>query len=48
MSDLIKRHQDVIAPVIAFDTDVVAEWAQGIWVHTPMAGNMPTSPAGRP
>ncbi len=33
MSDLIKRHQDVIAPVIAFDTDVVAERAQGIWVH---------------
>ena len=34
MSDLIKRHRDVIAPVIAFDTDVVAERAQGIWVHT--------------
>jgi 4-aminobutyrate aminotransferase len=33
MSDLIKRHQDVIAPVIAFDTEVVAERAQGIWVH---------------
>ena len=34
MSDLIKRHRDVIAPVIAFDTDVIAERAQGIWVHT--------------
>jgi 4-aminobutyrate aminotransferase len=33
MSDLIKRHQDVIAPVIAFDTEVIAERAQGIWVH---------------
>jgi 4-aminobutyrate aminotransferase len=34
MSDLIKRHLDVIAPVISFDTDVIAERAQGIWVHT--------------
>ena len=33
MPDLIKRHQNVIAPVIAFDTEVIAERAQGIWVH---------------
>jgi 4-aminobutyrate aminotransferase len=34
MSDLIKRHRDVIAPVMAFDTEVIAERAEGIWVHT--------------
>jgi len=34
MSDLINRHTDVIAPVINFDTDVIAERAEGIWVHT--------------
>lgn len=34
MSDLISRHRDVIAQVMAFDTDVIAERAQGIWVHT--------------
>ncbi|MEX0946605.1 MAG: aminotransferase class III-fold pyridoxal phosphate-dependent enzyme [Acidimicrobiia bacterium] len=34
MSDLISRHQGLIAPVIAFDTDVIAERAEGIWVHT--------------
>lgn len=34
MSDLIKRHRDVIAPVMVFDTEVIAERAQGIWVHT--------------
>ena len=32
MSDLIKRHRDVI---IGFDTEVIAERAQGLWVHTP-------------
>jgi hypothetical protein len=31
MSDLISRHQDLIAPVIAFDTDVIAERAEDIW-----------------
>lgn len=35
MSDLISRHNKVIAPVIAFDTDVVADHAQGIWVTDP-------------
>jgi 4-aminobutyrate aminotransferase len=32
MSDLLSRHNDVIAPVIAFDTDIHAASAQGIWV----------------
>ena len=33
MSDLINRHRDVIAQVMAFDTDVIAERAEGIWVY---------------
>lgn len=33
MSDLLDRHRRVVAPVIAFDTDVIAERAQGIWVY---------------
>lgn len=33
MSDIVSRHQDVIAPVIAFDTDLVIERAEGIWIH---------------
>jgi 4-aminobutyrate aminotransferase len=33
MTDLISRHSNVIAPVIAFDTDLVIEKAQGLWVH---------------
>lgn len=32
MTDLIARHEDVIAPVIAFDTDIHAESAEGIWI----------------
>lgn len=32
MSDLVKRHDDVIAPVIAFDTTIHAESAEGLWV----------------
>jgi 4-aminobutyrate aminotransferase len=35
MSDLISRHQNVIAPVLAFDTDVVAERAEGLWITDP-------------
>ncbi|HJR93642.1 MAG TPA: aminotransferase class III-fold pyridoxal phosphate-dependent enzyme [Acidimicrobiia bacterium] len=35
MSDLVSRHNQVIAPVIAFDTDVVAARAEGIWVTDP-------------
>ena len=32
MTDLVTRHKDVIAPVIAFDTDIHAVKAEGIWV----------------
>ncbi len=32
MSDLIKRHQDVIAPVIAFDTELEITEAEGLWL----------------
>ena len=32
MSDLVSRHNDVIAPVIAFDTDIHAVKAEGIWI----------------
>ncbi len=32
MTDLIERHNDVIAPVIAFDTEIEADSAKGIWV----------------
>jgi 4-aminobutyrate aminotransferase len=38
MTDLISRHNDVIAPVIAFDTDIHAETAEGIWI-TDIYGN---------
>lgn len=34
MSDLLSRHLDVIAPVIAFDTDITAESASGLWITT--------------
>ena len=33
MHELISRHEDLIAPVIAFDTDLVIERAEGIWIH---------------
>jgi 4-aminobutyrate aminotransferase len=32
MTDLVSRHSDVIAPVIAFDTEIHADKAQGIWI----------------
>lgn len=35
MSTLITRHENVIAPVVAFDTDVVAESARGVWMTDP-------------
>lgn len=35
MSDLIRRHQDVLAPVIGFNTDIHAVKAEGIWVTDP-------------
>lgn len=38
MNDLIRRHHDVIAPVIAFDTDLVIERAEGLWLYD-AAGN---------
>ncbi|MEX2423703.1 MAG: aminotransferase class III-fold pyridoxal phosphate-dependent enzyme [Acidimicrobiia bacterium] len=38
MSDLLSRHEDLIAPVIAFDTDLVIERAEGLWIHD-AAGN---------
>ncbi|MGQ0849371.1 MAG: aminotransferase class III-fold pyridoxal phosphate-dependent enzyme [Actinomycetota bacterium] len=34
MTDLLDRHRQLIAQVINFDTEIVAERAQGIWVHT--------------
>ncbi len=38
MTDLTTRHNKVIAPVIAFDTDIHAESAEGIWI-TDVDGN---------
>jgi len=35
MSDLISRHNDVLAPVIAFNTKIHAETARGLWVTDP-------------
>ena len=32
MNDLVARHNDLIAPVIAFDTDIHAVSAEGIWI----------------
>ncbi len=32
MTDLLSRHQDLIAPVIAYDTEIHAVTASGIWV----------------
>lgn len=33
MHQLVTRHRDVIAPVIAFDTDLVIDRAQGLWIY---------------
>ena len=38
MTDLITRHKDVIAPVIAFSTGIHADHAEGIWI-TDIEGN---------
>jgi len=38
MTDLLARHKDVLAPVIAFDTDIHAVSADGIWI-TDVDGN---------
>jgi 4-aminobutyrate aminotransferase len=32
MSEYLTRHTDIIAPVIAFDTPIVAEKAEGLWI----------------
>lgn len=34
MSDLVDRHRRVIAPVINFDTEIVAARAEGLWIHS--------------
>ncbi|MFP4074236.1 MAG: aspartate aminotransferase family protein [Actinomycetota bacterium] len=33
MADLLSRHNDVLAPVIAFNTKIHAETANGIWIN---------------
>ena len=33
MSDLISRHDAAVAPVLSFDTDVVVDRAEGLWVY---------------
>ncbi|MFO7549140.1 MAG: aminotransferase class III-fold pyridoxal phosphate-dependent enzyme [Acidimicrobiia bacterium] len=33
MSELLTRHADTITPVINFDTEIVAERAEGLWVY---------------
>lgn len=38
IDDLVSRHGEVIAPVIAFDTELVIERAEGLWVYD-AAGN---------
>jgi 4-aminobutyrate aminotransferase len=35
MADLISRHNDVLAPVIPFDTKIHAESASGLWITDP-------------
>ncbi len=35
MADLLSRHNDVLAPVIAFNTKIHAETANGIWINDP-------------
>jgi 4-aminobutyrate aminotransferase len=38
MIDHLSRHQDVVAPVLAFDVDILADRAEGLWVYD-QAGN---------
>ena len=38
MSDVISRHRAAVAPVLSFDTDIVVERAEGLWVYDD-AGN---------
>ncbi|HZD22993.1 MAG TPA: aminotransferase class III-fold pyridoxal phosphate-dependent enzyme [Acidimicrobiia bacterium] len=35
MADLLSRHNDVLAPVIAFNTKICAESADGLWITDP-------------
>jgi 4-aminobutyrate aminotransferase len=35
MADLLSRHNDVLAPVIAFNTKIHAETADGLWIRDP-------------
>lgn len=35
MADLLSRHNDVLAPVIGFNTKIHAETANGIWINDP-------------
>jgi 4-aminobutyrate aminotransferase len=34
MSDIVARHKSRIAQVLNYDTDIVAERAEGLWIHT--------------
>ena len=38
MTEYLTRHQDVVAQVLAFNTDVLADRAEGIWIYD-QAGN---------
>ena len=38
MSDIISRHHAAVASVLSFDTDIVVERAEGLWVYD-HAGN---------
>lgn len=33
MSELLPRHKSVVAPVLAYNTDVYAERAEGLWIY---------------
>ncbi len=33
MDQIVQRHKNVIAPVFAYDTEIVVERAQGLWIH---------------
>lgn len=35
MADILSRHNDVLAPVIAFNTKIHAESAEGLWITDP-------------
>lgn len=33
MTEYLNRYQDVIAPVVGYDTDILAERAEGLWIY---------------